>query len=195
MQKAWDVLRDEAADNYGFQERFQEDKARERMGPLAKPTLVVFRNRGAAERKKARRVEAFVAERSRAAEDATREEGTRFKEGEAQQQQEEADDSPKNMDALMEAVAEAISQTEREAAAAQADATGDVRETQEAEAARTREAEREADARRRASNFLQSMRNLGGGQAGEISKQDYSRRRSKEPALLASQAAYVLTPP
>jgi hypothetical protein len=140
MQKAWDVLRDEAADNYGFQEVFQEDELRERMGPLAEPTLVVFRNRGAAERKKARRVEAFVVKRSGAAADATREAGTRREEGEAQQKQEEVGDSPEDMDALMEAVAEAISQTEREAATAHADATRDVRGMREAEATLTREA-------------------------------------------------------
>jgi hypothetical protein len=71
------VLRDEATDNCGFQEGFQEDEARERMGPLAEPTPVVVRNIGAAKRKKARRVEAFVAERSGAATDASREGGTR----------------------------------------------------------------------------------------------------------------------
>ena len=134
------MLREEAADNYGFQDGFQEDEAREMMGPLAEPTHVVVRNRGAAERGKARRVEAFVVERSGAAADAAREEGTRREEGEAQQKQEEVGDSPEDMDALMEAVAEAISQTEREAATAHADATRDVRGMREAEATLTREA-------------------------------------------------------
>ena len=35
MQKAWERLRSEAATNYGFQEGFGEDEAKERMGPLA----------------------------------------------------------------------------------------------------------------------------------------------------------------
>jgi hypothetical protein len=99
------------------------------------------------------------------------------------------------MDALMEAVEEAISQTEREVAAAQVDATEDVWELQEAEATLTRETEREADARRRAIIFLQSMGNPGGGQAREISREDYIRRRGKEPAPSASHARDVLTPP
>jgi len=47
MQKASEVLRDEAAANYGFQEGFREDEARERMGPLAEPTPAGIRNRGA----------------------------------------------------------------------------------------------------------------------------------------------------
>ena len=43
---------------------------------------------------------------------------------------------------------------------------------QEVEATLTTEAEREADARQRASNFLQYMGNPGGGHAGEISRED-----------------------
>ena len=69
MLKVWDVLRDEAADNYCFQEGFQEDEARERMRPLAEPTPAMVKNRGAAKGKKARRVEAFVAERREKAAD------------------------------------------------------------------------------------------------------------------------------
>jgi hypothetical protein len=63
MQRAWDVLRDETGENYGFQEEFQEEEARERMGPMAEPTPTVIRNRGAADRKKTGRVEAVGAGR------------------------------------------------------------------------------------------------------------------------------------
>jgi len=60
------------------------------------------------------------------------------------------------MDALMETVAKAISQSEREAAAAHADAIGDapeMREIREAEATLAKEAKRKAAAMRRASNY------------------------------------------
>jgi len=42
------------------------------MGPLAEPTPALVKNRGAAERKEVRRVEAFVAERREEATDAWR---------------------------------------------------------------------------------------------------------------------------
>ena len=62
------------------------------------------------------------------------------------------------MDVLMEAVAEAISQAEREATTAQAEATRETSLTREEPtltlAALTRKEEREAEARRRANNFL-----------------------------------------
>jgi len=193
MQKAWDALRDEAADNYGFQEGFQKDEARERMGLLAEPTLVVVKNRGAAERKKARRMVAFVAERREAATDATREEGARHEEGEAQRHQEEADDSTKNM-GMNKGHEEAISQAEREAAAAHADATRDAQKMPGAEITQTKEAKREADAKRRASNFLQAMGNPRGEQTRGFSREDYSRRRDKEPATSTSQAGDEVTP-
>jgi hypothetical protein len=123
MQKAWDELRDEAADNYGFQEGFQEEEAREKMGPLAEPTPATIRNRGAATRMKMKRVEAFVAERGKTATSAAREEDTGREEGGPQQQHEEKGATEEDMNALMEAIAEVISQTELEAAAAQAEAT------------------------------------------------------------------------
>ena len=109
MHKAWDTLMDEAAVNYGFREGFQEDEARERMGPLAEPTPAMVRNKGATKRKRARRGEAFDAERDGTTMEATREEETRREERDTQQQQEGLDESPENMDALLEAVAEAIS--------------------------------------------------------------------------------------
>ena len=54
MQAAWDVLRDEAASNYGLEEGWREEAARDRMGPLAEKTPAEVRNRGAAERKRGR---------------------------------------------------------------------------------------------------------------------------------------------
>jgi hypothetical protein len=62
MQKAWDVMRDEAADNYGSRDGFEEEEAAVRMGPLAAPTPAAVRNRGAAERMKSSRVHALVTE-------------------------------------------------------------------------------------------------------------------------------------
>ena len=95
----------------------------------------------------------------------------------------------------MEAVAEAISQAEREAAAAQEVATAHVRGMWEAETTRNREAEREAESRRRASNFLQAMGNHGGAQPEETREEETARGRGKEPVPSATQAADVLTPP
>ena len=112
-----------------------------------------------------RRVEAFVAERREAATDATREEGTIHEKGDAQRQQEEVNDSTGDMDALMEEMTEAISQSEREAATAQTNAIGDAPEMQEMREAETtlaKEAKRKATAMRRASNFLQAMGSPGG---------------------------------
>jgi hypothetical protein len=62
MQTTWDFQRNEAAANYGLSEGFREEEARERMGPLAEHTPARVRNKGATKMKKARRVEAFVAE-------------------------------------------------------------------------------------------------------------------------------------
>ena len=46
MQAAWDVLRGEAAANYGLEEGWREEEARERMGPLAGQTSARVRNTG-----------------------------------------------------------------------------------------------------------------------------------------------------
>ena len=89
------------------------------------------------------------------------------------------------MDALMAVVAEAISQSERKAATAPADAKGDapeMREMLEAETTQAREAEREAAAKRRASNFLQAMGSPGGEQTREFSREDYGKRRARQGA-------------
>jgi len=51
MQKAWDVMRDEAANNYGLRYGYEEEEAAVRIGPLAAPTPATVRNIGAACRK------------------------------------------------------------------------------------------------------------------------------------------------
>jgi len=103
------------------------------------------------------------------------------------------------MDVLMEAVAEAISQARREAAAAHAEATSEATLTREeptlTEATLTRKEEQKVEARRRGSNFLQAMRNLGGDQASEQPRGHYGRRRGKNPATSRSQEAEEVTPP
>ena len=63
------------------------------------------------------------------------------------------------------------------------------------EAALTREKEQEAEARRRASIFLRAMRNPRGDQAREMPREDYKRRRDKEPAASRSQEAEEVTLP
>ncbi len=77
MRKAWEALREEAADDYGFKQGLEEeeDEARLRIGPLSEPTLAVVRNRGAAERKHAKRLETHTRERGEKAVGARREEG------------------------------------------------------------------------------------------------------------------------
>ena len=135
---------------------------RDKMGPLAKPTPAVIRNKGAAERNRLRRVETFVAERNKTEAGVAREGSITWGEEDAQRQREEGEDSEEDMDDLMELVAQAISQTECEAAAARSEATGKVALTMEeatlTEAALTKEKELEAEVRRRASVFLQAMR-------------------------------------
>ncbi len=79
------------------------------MGTLAEPTLAVVMNIGAAERKKARRVKAFIVERGEKGVGAGREEGTKREEGDAQQQEEKEVQSSEDMDAILVAVAGAIS--------------------------------------------------------------------------------------
>jgi hypothetical protein len=104
MQKAWGELRDEAADNYGCREGFQEEEVKDKMWPLAEPTPVVIRNKEAAERTRSRRVEAFGAERNETVARAAREGGTSRGEEDAQRQQEEGVYSEEDMDGRMEAM-------------------------------------------------------------------------------------------
>ena len=121
MQAAWDVMRDEAAANYGMEEGWQEEEARDKMGPLADRTPAGVRNRGAAERKKARRVEAVVAVGIRHAADTARGEGDIREEGATRQEARETAPSHENMDELLQAVAEAISHARRETREAEED--------------------------------------------------------------------------
>ena len=74
-----------------------------------------------------------------------------------QQRQERGEASEENIDKLMEAIAEAITEAEREAAETHDDRTAKASGTQEAHNARVAKADREAEARRRASIFLQTM--------------------------------------
>jgi hypothetical protein len=103
------------------------------------------------------------------------------------------------MDGLMEAMARAISQSEREVAAAQSEATRKITLTSEEAAltgaALTRVKEHEAKARRRACIFLKAMRNPGGDKARDLSREDNRRTRGKEPAASRSQEAEEVTPP
>jgi len=89
------------------------------MGPLADRTPGGVRNRGAAKRKKTRRVEAVVTASSRHATDTTRGEGDKREEGAARHEARETEQSQENMDELLQAVAKAISQAEREAGEAE----------------------------------------------------------------------------
>ena len=113
MQAAWDVLRDEAAANYGLGEGWREEAARERMGLLAERTPAGVRNRGAAERKRARRGEAGIPAGSKQTTAKTREEGDGREKREARQEARETGTSKENMDGILQAVAEAISEAER----------------------------------------------------------------------------------
>ncbi len=64
-----------------MEEGWREEEAKERMGPLAEQTPTGVRNRGAAKRKRARRVEAFVTEGCMLPTDITRYEGDTREEG------------------------------------------------------------------------------------------------------------------
>ncbi len=116
MQRAWDELRGEATDNYGFRAGIHDEEAREKLGSLAEPTPATIRNIGAVERKEPRGVQAFVEERSNTATEDTREEGKRGDSGDTHQQEEGGEEAEEDMDALMDAVARANSHAEREEA-------------------------------------------------------------------------------
>jgi hypothetical protein len=116
MQAAWDVLRNEAAANYGLEEGWREKEGTERMGPLAAQTPAGVRNRGATERNKARRTETEDAEGDGRPANRTVGEGERSEGGD--EMKGERGDAPgqENMDELLEAMAEqAIDEAEREA--------------------------------------------------------------------------------
>jgi hypothetical protein len=122
MQQTWTKMRQEAIENYGLVEG-EDQEEWNRLGPMMEPTPAAVRNRGAAERKTRRRVEAYMATP----------ENRRQSEATAQPQRSEQRDEEQreeDMDELMEAVAEALSQTERDAMASQAarEAAGEMRE-------------------------------------------------------------------
>ena len=102
-------------------------------------------------------MKAFVTEDSRRTIDRAREEGERREEGEARHAAWEREPSQENMVELLEAVAEDISQAEREAADAQEDPQAKAYGAQEASTSRDTQENREANARQLASEFLQAM--------------------------------------
>jgi hypothetical protein len=122
MQQAWTRTRHEVAKNYTIGEGDGQDEW-SRLGPMVDPTPATVRNRGAAERKTKRRVEAFTATPRT----------QRQTEHMAQPQRPEPKDETKeeeDLEELMEAVALALSQAERDEHASHAAraATGDARE-------------------------------------------------------------------
>jgi len=154
MQATWDVLRDEAAANYGMEEGWREETARDRMRLLAERTPAGVRNRAAVERKKARREEADIPVGGRQTATGARGEGDRREEGEAIQVCREMESSQENMDGILQAMAEAISEAEREATAATEDPQEGVQGAHDAATAGAIHETREANARQLASNFL-----------------------------------------
>jgi hypothetical protein len=60
MQQAWTKMRQETIENYGLVEGDDQEEW-SRLGPLMEPRPATVRNRGAAERKTRRRVEAYMA--------------------------------------------------------------------------------------------------------------------------------------
>jgi hypothetical protein len=99
---------------------------------------------------------------------------------------------------MLAAVAAAISQTEREAALAHKETGGMQRaegRMQVDEPAQASDAERQAEARRRATAFLQGMGKPGEGQSGMGETTGYARRAGKEPVPTVEQDEEESTPP
>ncbi len=111
----------------------------------------------------------------------------------------EREDASEDTDDLLAAVAGAISQAEREAAMEQPEITegdgGDDAREAEGGPARSNGTERQAEARKRAADFLQGMLRPGGEQNSDGGAGCYARRPGKEPALGASQMDEEATPP
>ena len=86
------------------------------------------------------------------------------------------------MDELLEAMAEAIDEAEREAP--ETKENSQTRDDMELEASKTKgtQENREATTRRLASNFLQTMEETIGGRPGGTTGEGSTRRRGKEPA-------------
>ena len=182
MQAAWDVLRNDAAANYGLEEGWREEERRERMGPLAEQTPAGVRNRGASERKRARTMEAFDTEGCMRTSDKTQGEGERRDEGDEVQGTREEVPTQENMDDLLGAVAEAIDEAEREAPETQENSHAHANIELEAPHTRGTHEGREATARQLANNFLQTMEEKTGGRLEGTSGEGSTRRRGKEPA-------------
>ena len=135
------------------------------MSPLAEPTPAMIRNIGAVERKKSTRVEVAGTRRRETTARGTEAADERGEVGDGQQRPGEEEAPEEDLEALMEAVAEAISQAEREAIEVQGtttdeatvtgeDATLTGEETTLTGQVTTGNEDREAEARRRASNFF-----------------------------------------
>ena len=107
MQQAWARTREEVAENYGIVEGDRHDEW-SKMGPMADPAPATIINRGAAERKQRRRVEAFMAT---ARTQRQTEQTTQPQQAEHPDEREEDEDHEE----LREAVAQALSQAERDA--------------------------------------------------------------------------------
>ena len=112
IQQAWTKMRQEAIENYGMVEGEDQEEF-SRLGPLMEPTPATVKNRGAAERKTRRRVEAYMT----APENQGQTEVTAQPIG---TEQRDEDQREEDMDELMEAVAKALSQAERDALESQA---------------------------------------------------------------------------
>jgi hypothetical protein len=115
-------MRQEAIENYGIVEGDDQDEWN-RLGPMVEPTRATARNMGAAERKTRRRVEASTTSpwNQRQTEPAAQTQRT---------EQMEETQGDEDLDELIEAVAEALSQVERDEQVSHAarEATGDMRE-------------------------------------------------------------------
>jgi hypothetical protein len=122
MQQAWTRTRQEAAENYGIVDGDGQDEWN-KMGPMVEPTPATVKNRGSAERKPRRRVEASTTSPRNQRKTEPTAQPQRTKQREETQREEDVEE-------LMEAVAEALSQAERDEHASQAarEATRGVRE-------------------------------------------------------------------
>ena len=105
--------------------------------------------------------------------------GDRREEREARQEHRETESSQENMDGILQAVAEAISEAEREGADATEDPQAGIYGAQDATTAEAMHETREANARRLANNFLQSMEGANRNQPEGIAGEGVTRRRGK----------------
>ena len=109
MQQAWAQIRDKAIANYGI-EGEEGTEQWERLGPMVEKTPAMARNRGAAERRRERRVEASMIQPE------ARQNGSHNGD-QGQQDRHEEHAEEEDFDGLMETVAEAVRAAERDAEA------------------------------------------------------------------------------